>query len=143
MTSITSANAVFMLSISTIFPSPQQLQGWASDDAFTTAVMKIAETMMGVDGLLSGGYVNVPVEQEVALQADSPSNAIFDQWRAAQLQVQDVYTATATIQLPGLGLKWAMTKGFLTGYPPLPDVKKLLQPKKFGLTWQSVVPAPI
>lgn len=141
--SITSANSVFTLSVATLFSVPQQLQGYAADDAFTTAALKAAETMMGVDGFLSGGFVFVAIEQGITLQADSPSNALFDQWYAAQTQVKDIYNAAATIQLPSLGVKFTMTKGFLTDYTIIPDAKRVLQPRKYGITWQSAIPAPI
>jgi hypothetical protein len=137
MTSITGANSTFTLSISSLFTIPQQLQGYATDDSFATEPLQSAEVMMGVDGLLSGGFVYVEVKQSITLQADSPSAPIFDQWYYAQQQIQDVYVASGIITLPSVGLKYTMTKGFLTSYPPLPDVKKLLQPRKFGITWQS------
>ena len=138
MATITSANAFYALSIATVFPAPVQLQGFATDDVFTTSVMKIIETMMGVDGTLSAGYVNVAVEQEIALQADSPSNAIFDQWRAAQAIVSDAFPASGTIRLPSLNQKWTLTRGFLTSWPPIPDARKLLQPRKYGITWEKI-----
>lgn len=141
--SITSANSVYMLSVATIFAAPSQLQAYAADDAFSTQALKSAETQMGVDGFLAGGFVFVAIEQEIALQANSPSNALFDQWYQAQLQSKDVYVAGATIQMPSLGIKWTMTNGFLTSYNIIPDAKRLLQPRKHMITWGSAIPAPI
>lgn len=140
MTSITGANSTFTLSISGLFPTPVQLQGYATDDAFATESLTPSETLMGVDGILSGGFVFVEVKQTISIQADSPSADIFDQWYSAQQQIQDVFTATGLIMLPSLRKKYSMVKGFLTTYPPLPDVKKLLQPRKFGITWQAAQP---
>ena len=40
----------------------------------------------------------------------------------------------------GSGKTYTMTKGFLTNYKPIPDIKKLLQPQRFRITWQSVSP---
>lgn len=143
MGTISGANVVYMFGVSTIFPSPQQLQGFAADDAFTTAVQKIGEVQMGVDGQQAGGFVYVPVEQEISLLASSSSTSIFDQWVQAQLQVQDAYAAFGTILMPSLGKKWTMNNGILISYPPMPDVKKLLSPLKYMISWQSAVPAPI
>ena len=139
--SITSANAIIMLTIANLFDVPQQIQGFASDDVFSTDAIAPAETMMGVDGLLSGGYVNVPVVQGFSLQADSPSIDFFDAWYAAQRAQNDTYVANGIITLSSLGRKWSMTKGYLTNYPMLPDAKKLLQPRKFSITWERVDPA--
>ena len=140
MATITGANSTFTLAIAGLFPTPVQLKGYAADDAFATEALASAETMMGVDGILSGGFVYVEVKQTITLQADSPSTAMFDQWYAAQQQQQDVFVASGLITLPSTKLKYVMTTGFLTSYPPLPDVKKLLQPRRFGITWQSAQP---
>jgi hypothetical protein len=139
--SLTSANAIITLSISDLLAAPIQIQGFSVDDIFSTGALKSAETQMGVDGVLSGGWVNVPVPQTYDLMADSPSNDIFDTWWAAEQAAQDVYTASGVILLPGLNRKWTMVKGFLTSYQPLPDVKKLLQSRKYEITWQQSQPA--
>ena len=83
MASITSANAIIMLTIPDLFPAPQQLQGFAADDVYGVNDLKSAEVLMGVDGKLSGGFVFVPIEWSISFQADSPSLDIFDQWWTA------------------------------------------------------------
>ena len=141
MASLTGANAVYMLSIPNLFAVPQQLQGFAADDVFDTDAIESTEILMGVDGIMSAGFVFVPVRQNIALQADSPSTFIFDTWWAAQQQAQDVFFAAGTVLLTAVGKKWTLTKGALTGYKPIPDTKKLLQPQRFGITWQQIFPA--
>jgi hypothetical protein len=141
MADITGANAQFTLAISGLFNAPLPLQGFAADDVFDTDAIESTETLMGVDGILSGGMVNVPVKQTVALQADSPSMFLFDQWWATQRANQMVLFAQGVVVLTSLGTKWALTNGLLTSYKPIPDTKKLLQPRRFGLTWESVSPA--
>lgn len=141
MSSLTAANAVIMLSVPLVFPVPQQLQGFAVDDVFSTDPLASAETMMGVDGKLSAGFVFVSVKQNYALQADSESVDLFDDWFMAQQAAHEVFPADAVILLTAVGKKWQMTRGFLTGYPPLPDAKKLLQPRRFAIEWQEMSPA--
>lgn len=141
--SITGANATFLMTVQDLFPTPQQLQGFAADDVFDTDPLASTEVLMGVDGGLSAGFVFVPVKQAIALQADSPSNFIFDTWYNAQQAAQDVFAAMGVVLLPGLGIKWNLVEGFLTEFPPIPNVKKLLQPRKFGITWTRVTPATI
>jgi len=46
---LTGANSIYTLAISSIFPSPQQLQGYAADDVFTSDPLESTETLMGVD----------------------------------------------------------------------------------------------
>lgn len=140
--SITSANAVFLLGITGLFSVPQQLQRFAADDVFSTEAVKRVETLMGVDGYLSAGFVNVEIPMNVMLQADSPSGFLFDQWDAAQQASGEVYEANGTIILPSIGKKWTLTRGFLTSYKPTPDAKKILQPRTFGLTWNLISSSP-
>ena len=141
--SLTSANAIITLAIGTVFPIPVQIQGFAADDIFSTPAIKSAETLMGVDGKLSAGFVFVPVEQEFMIQADSPSNLVFDTWHALQQTTSELFAATGLIVLQGISTSWILNNGYLTSYPPLPDAKKLLQPRRYGITWESVSPAPV
>lgn len=138
MASITSANTVYMLGITSLFPTPQQLQGYSADDVFSTDPLQSAETIMGVDGRLSAGFVFVEVKQGIQLQSDSASNDIFDRWWAAQQVARDIYFASGTVLFPSLGKKWAMTRGVLTMYPPMPDVGKTVKPRKYGITWEGI-----
>lgn len=140
MADITSANAVYMLTID-IFPAPQQLQGFAADDIFDTDPIESVETLMGVDGFLSAGFVFVPVRQQIHLQADSPSGSLFDAWWAANQVGRQSLFATGVVTLTALGTKWALFNGVLRSYQPIPNARRVLQPRVFGITWESVSPA--
>lgn len=137
---LTSANAVVLLGISSVFPTPQALQGFAADDVTDIDPLNSAEAVMGVDGVMSAGFVFQMVHQNISLQADSPSNDIFDFWYAFQQQVEDLAFATGTIVLPGLQKKWLLTKGTLSTYKPMPDIKRTTQPRRYSITWQSITP---
>lgn len=143
MASITGATAVVMFTIPGLFPVPIQLQGFAADDVFNTDALESAEVLMGVDGRLSGGFVFVPVKQNYMLQADSPSIEFFDTWWGSNQAIRDLYTANGLVSQPALGKKFTMTRGFLTGYKPMGDTKKLIQPQPFAITWESILPAVI
>lgn len=141
MTDITSADAVLMLSIAGLFSTPQQIQGFSAEDVYDMESVQNVQLLMGVDGLLSGGFVWVPQNQTIVLQANSPSNDIFDTWNNNQKAAQRTYQATGILTLPSLGLKFVQTKGFLQTYK-LPGAKKVLQPRTYTLTWEDVTPAP-
>lgn len=143
MASITSANAVYMLSVSGLFLVPQQLQGFSADDIFDTEVIAPTEVLMGLDGKLSAGYVPVAIKQSIVLQADSPSNDLFDAWYAAQQALRDVYFAKGLINLSSIRKTYALVNGVLSSYPPIADGKKVLQPRKFGITWETAIAAPL
>lgn len=142
MASITAQNAVYILAVPGVISSTQ-LQGFSADDIFTTDVMEIAETLMGVDGKLSAGLINVPVKQSITLQADSASNSVFESWYVQMRQIRDVYFANASVTLTSIGRKYSLTNGALTGYMPISDAKKVLQPRKFTITWEAVATAPV
>lgn len=140
--SITSANAILMLSVVPLFPVPQQMQGFATDDIYDIPTIRSVEVMMGVDGVLSGGFVFAQVTQTISLQADSVSNSFFDTWWAQMQATRDVYVASGLIKLPSISTKFLQTAGYLTGYKPAPSAKKVLQPRSYEITWGSLVPAP-
>lgn len=143
MFSLTSANAIFMLSIPPLYPTPIQIQGFAADNVFGTSPVPSAEISMGVDGKMSAGFVFAPIPMQVNLQADSASNQVFDDWYDAQQTILDGYYAAALMSLPAIGKKWAMTRGVLGEFPRFPPVGRILQPRQFTITWERVSPAPI
>jgi|SRR6185437_159203 len=141
--SITSANAVYLLTIPGIFSVAQPLQQFAADDAFDTDAIEPAEVQMGVDGIMTAGWVPVPTKQTITLMADSTSALIFDSWNAAQAANRTIFYATGIITLMSTGQEFNLINGVLTSYVSVPPARKVLQPRKFGITWQTVLPVPI
>jgi hypothetical protein len=141
MATLTGANSVITLGVVGIFNVPVQLHGFDVDDVLATAAVKSVETRMGVDGRLSGGWVATEKVQTYTLQADSESNFLFDEWVQTQEAQREAYPAFGNIILPAVGTTIALIRGFLTSYPPMPDVKKILQPRRFEITWERVLPA--
>lgn len=139
---ITSANATIMLSVPLVFPFPVQLEKFAADDVFGTDPIQAGEEMMGVDGHLTSGFVNVPVKQAYALMADSESNFFFDQLFAQEKANLTKYEINGVVLLTSVGTKWTMRRGFLSIYQPLPDAKRVLRERKHTITWESAVPTP-
>lgn len=140
---ITAANSILMLSVANLFPTPIQMQGFAADDIFDTEEVETAETVMGVDGRLSAGYVPVPINQNISLMPDSASIAFFENWIQAQDQARELYIATGTVRLLSVHRTYAMERGFLTRYPRTPAAKRTLQARRFQIRWERVTSAPI
>lgn len=143
MQTITAANSVFALAITGLYPSPQTLHGYAADDGFTTEALESAEVVMGLDGHMSGGYVFNPVKQTITLMPDSASLDVFNNWALAQMAAREVLVANASISLPSIGKKYVLTRGFLTSSKPIVDVKKVLAPVSYQITWNTIVGAAI
>jgi len=141
MASITAANSIVMISVINLIPAPIPLQGFSADDIFGAEDIDSAEVSMGVDGKLSSGFIHVAIKWNVMLQADSLSNLIFDNIYAAEQQIQEKYQIQGIVRLPSIGTQWIMKNGIMTSYNPMPTAKKTLQPRKFGITWESVSPA--
>src|SRR5205085_721504 len=80
----TAADAVITLSQPILFPVPQRLQGFSADDVTDIEPAKVLEHAMGVDGVLSFGFVWAERMQTIRLQADSASNSFFDVVNASQ-----------------------------------------------------------
>jgi hypothetical protein len=140
---ITSADAVFRLTIPGVFATPRKVEGFASDDAFMTESIQIGETMIGVDGKMSSAFLPFITPQTVTLQASSPSLLDFDLWVAAQLVSKTIFQAQAIIQLPALSRQYVFTNGTLHDAKLLPDAKRVLQPVQYVIHWESVQPAPL
>ena len=135
---ITSANSVFTLVVAGLFPAPVQLKGYASDKAFTTEAVDLAEVQMGVDGRMTAGFVPNPVKQTITLQADSPSKDIFTALIQAMKTAREVFYISGTIALPSTGESFTLTRGILTNAKQIPDAQKVLQPVDYVITWESV-----
>ena len=64
---ITAANSVLLLSVASLFDVPQRIQGFSADNITNTDNLNNAETLMGVDGRLSAGWVAVAIPQTITL----------------------------------------------------------------------------
>lgn len=143
MASITSADAVILLAVNTVFPTAVQLQGFDVDDVYDMPSIDNAETKMGVDGHLSAGFIFVPVEQMITLQADSASNALFEQWYGQEQALKQKFFAQGIVSLNSTGRKYTMVNGVMVSYSPAPAAKRVLQARKFGIRWEAIYTAPV
>lgn len=136
--SITAANASIQLAISTVFPIPQQLQGFSIDDVFDAPSIKLTEVQMGVDGQQSAGFVFVSKPITFHFLADSISNDVFDEWAAANEANRTAFIASGLIQLDN-GNKLTLVNGSLTDYMWVPPAKKLLMPTSHTVTFGKII----
>lgn len=138
---LTAANSVFMLAIPGLYPIPQRIEGFATDDALSMEAVASAEVVKGVDGRSSGAWIPALFPQKIMLQADSPSLQIFENWAQAQITAREVMSANATIAIPAIGRKYNMTTGYLTKSTPMVSIKKTLQPGEYEITWDNITGA--
>lgn len=143
MPDITSANAVLTLAAIGVLSVPQQIQGFSTDDIYSVAPVAPVETMMGIDGQLSAGFVYTEKKMDITLMAGSASNGFFDAIQAAQEAAIAPVQLSGVLTLPSNGLQAQLIVGFLTRYPPLPNGKKVLQPRVYEITWQNINISPV
>ena len=68
---------------------------------------------------------------------------VFENWNAAQVAIREVYVADAQITLPAIERVYTLTRGFLTGYPQTADVRRVLQPRRYQVTFMTCTYAPM
>lgn len=139
--SITSANAIIQIAVSVIFPTPQQLQNFSTDNIYDAPSIAPNQVQMGVDGFQSAGKVFVSVPISYDLKADSQSNDFFDTWFSQEEAAQETFTANGLMVLKSVGKKFTLRNGSLTGYVPIPPGGKVLGSRRFEITWEKIIPA--
>lgn len=143
MSFITSADAVFTITIKNLFNAPITLENWESDKAWEAQDRNISETKMSIDGKLNIGYIPSPINQTLHFSANSKSLIVFDSLATATEQMRTPYMINGELSLKGLGRKFTFSNGVLVSYAPLPDGGKTLGGRKVTLTWESIIPAGI
>jgi hypothetical protein len=127
-----------------VFSVAQQVVGYATDDAFATEEIDVAETMMGVDARMSSGYIPVIIPMTVMLQADSPSIlGVFEAWHSSNRANQTNYYAQGTILLPSISLQYQLVNGVLQRVTAFPHAKRVLQPVSYRISWESYAASPM
>ena len=141
MASITSSNAQMTLLVPAVFSAPQIIQQFATDDAFASDLVDTGEMVLGVDGVASFAYIPFLTPSTIALQANSPSISVFEDWSAAEISAQEKYPASMIILLPAINKSFALTNGGLMKITPFPSAKKTLQPVHYQIMWNYVAPS--
>lgn len=143
MGTISSANASVVLTVSAVFPTGQLLSGFAADDAFTQAAYEVAETRMGVDGILSAGYTPTEKPFAITFNPDSPSILVFDTWGLAEAAAKEKFVAGMVIAMPSIGKAFNFNVGWLKNFKAVPDAKKVLEPQTYSFGWQDIIATPL
>ncbi|EPQ1031646.1 Uncharacterised protein [Enterobacter ludwigii] len=136
---ITSADSIFALTVTNLFPSAQTLEGYAADAMFALGDTEMAVSVRGADGKLSGGFVFGEYLQTITIMPDSPSRDLFETWQLTSLTSKAVFRCNATIILPAISRKFTLTNGILQRVKAIPDAQRVLQAMTFQINWESVI----
>lgn len=140
---LTAANCQLTLFNLPYLPVPVLIQGFSSDSAFLFDTPAVAEAMMGVDGIMSGGYLPSITRMTITLQADSPSVRYFEDLFAAVKAAREIGWFYGSVALPSVGKSYTLTKGILEQFTQAPPVGKILQPQTVQIAWNDVQPTPL
>ncbi|WP_215754203.1 phage tail fiber protein [Acetobacter sp. P5B1] len=140
---ITAANAIYTITVPGLLNAPFTLKNFSADRMFETEARELAEESMSVDGYLNVGWVANAVSQTISLQASSDEASIFDTIVTAQDQVRNTYRLGAVIQLPAVGKKYTMVRGYLRSIVQIPSAGRVLEARPFEVRWERVIPAAI
>jgi len=140
MATLTVANSKFII---TYIPLGLtfQVQGYSVDDAFTADSVTTSETLMGVDGRKSQGWIPSLKTFNFTLQADSDTNVQMDAIIQYEKTVRETGRLDAVITIPGISRSYTLTNGTLKTFTPFASNKKTLQPRMFGIDWENIEPA--
>lgn len=136
---ITSADCIFTLNVDGLYPTGVRLQGFAADNIYSTSEKTLAETVMGVDGFLSAGFIFTSVNQTINIMPDSASWRVFENWAMLSESGIAVFRCNATVILPGLGKKYTHTNGVFKSWKALPDAQKTMQPGQAVIEWARII----
>ena len=134
---ITSADAIMQLVALGVYDSPQRIQGFSTDNMWTSDAKQTAEFQMGADGKLSAGFVFAPTRISVTLQADSESIDFFDQVAQVEQQKKKKIEIRGVVTIPGIRKKFALQKFYMENWQPLPGAGRVLAPRPFALVGES------
>jgi hypothetical protein len=127
--------------VAIVFPTPQQIQKFSTDNIYEAPAIAPNQVQMGVDGFQSAGKVFVSRPVSIDLMADSPSNDFFDTWFSAEEAASETFAANGQILLKSVGKKFTLVNGSLTSYTPLPPGGRILGPRRYEITWERIIPA--
>lgn len=127
---ITAANAIVLFSTDNYFPSPIRLSGFSADNIFTFGDATIGETRMGVDGLMSGGWVSHEVPFTIFLEANSESRVHLENFRASCNSRKETERVTFDVTLPSTGRR-VTASGFMVSHSGGTNAQKLLQGSQY------------
>lgn len=139
---ITSANAVLTITCPAVFPIPQVIEGFATEDAWSIAPYETARAFKGVDGKKSAAFVPANKEMDIHLQADSLSRLVFQQILGVMTATREIVLFDGNLVIPSTSEVWEFTNGNLgPNVPGPPSGKKTLEPTTWQVTWDDIQPA--
>ncbi|GBR71004.1 phage tail fiber protein [Gluconobacter kanchanaburiensis] len=140
---ITSADAIFTLTISDLFNAPITLENWGSDRAWEQEAVEMAEAQMSIDGKLNRGWIPRAVNQTMNFSAASGSIPYMEAIITEQQLTRTILTLGGELTLKSTGRKYTFTNGCMMTGSVAPNGGTVLEARTFTFQWEKVFPAGI
>ncbi|MCX5617047.1 hypothetical protein NQF87_08735, partial [Bombella sp. TMW 2.2559] len=88
---ITSADAVFMLTIKKLFNTPVKLDNWSTNRGWEAQSLRLSDTRLSLDGKLNKGFVPSAYDMTLNFSPNSGTWDVFDVLQTASRQAETVY----------------------------------------------------
>ena len=138
---ITSADAVFTLTVKTLFNAPVKLENWSTNRAWEGQALRLADTRLSIDGKLNKGFVPSAYDMTLHFSPNSNTWNIFDAIQMATRQARTVYELNGELHLPGLNRKYTFVSGCIVEMAAVPNGGELLDERSVHIRWENVLPA--
>ncbi|WP_019272732.1 hypothetical protein [Neisseria lactamica] len=109
---LTSANSVLLWKAKGYTDQFVQAQGYKTDSAFDFSGATIGETVMGVDGIQSGAYIQHEHQLTITFEANSPTRAHFAKMYERMTEQMETFPFEFQVDIPSLGIR-RIAKGFM------------------------------
>ncbi|RKS87332.1 hypothetical protein DES39_0552 [Orbus hercynius] len=133
---ITAASVIVTLVADELYPTGRVIEGFAEDSLRSLDDLVRTESVMGVDGKLSVGFVYYPVNLTLHLMPDQDGYTVFE--NIAQVQntlVAPIYLSMTIVDV-SLKRKYTLTKGALTSFAAMPNANRLMQPVDAAMVFE-------
>ena len=131
---ITSANAIVSLQCSLFSTTLQQ---FATDTSFEGDDDQVAETRIGIDGMMVAGQGPTIKTVTIYLEASSPSIQFLQLLKQAMERNRTIYECNMVISIPSIGKRITYSHGVLQSAKDLPDGKNVLDPTSWTFHFQT------
>lgn len=133
---ITAASVIMTLVADELYPTGRTIEGFAEDSLRSLEDLTLNESIMGVDGKLSHGFVEYPTVLTLNLMPDQNGYTVFENIAQAQKTLRAPIILSMTIVDVSLNRKYTLTRGALNSWKPMPDATRTMQAVDAVMTFE-------
>lgn len=102
---LTAANSVLLWKAKGYSDSFSKAEGYKADSAFDFADVTVGETVIGVDGIQSGAYIQHEHTLTLTFEANSPTRAHFARIYERMTRDRETFPFEFQVDIPSLGIR--------------------------------------